>query len=242
LQRNPREYELLVKELLSARLPTISGVRDLEIFADRVYVGKSGHPHHIDVALEFTLAGAKYLTIVECKAYSHTVGADDVLELATRLADIPAHKAILVSTIGFQRGAIALAKSFAITLVVACDLGWEPILESPLNVTRRRAEFMAMAVCAFRLQIGARTDEPPSATVAARLGELDCFSDSPRSRRPFGSLALSTAQTEYDASAFLLVGDHGELALNSSGLFEFVWLDFLSDGRGPRRAQNADPP
>jgi hypothetical protein len=131
----PQQYELLVSELLEARLRDELPVTRFRVFRDKIYPGKSGHAHQIDVSAELEVAGAFILIPVECKLYSRKVGIDDVMEFATRIDDIGAHKGIIVTTNGFQKGAVQLAQSKGIALVRAYDLVWVPVLHSPYDKT-----------------------------------------------------------------------------------------------------------
>lgn len=140
---DPRSYEVLVRELLEARLRDDCPDAQLRVFHDKRYRGKSGHEHQIDVAAELELAEVRILILVECKHYSRKVGIDDVMELATRIEDIGAHKGIIVTTVGFQEGAVRIAKAKGIALVTAHELVWVPMLHCPspwLENQMKRAE------------------------------------------------------------------------------------------------------
>jgi hypothetical protein len=82
------------------------------------FVGKSGHRHQIDIAIELSLAGLDLLILIECKSYRRSVEVADVLELIGRLHDISAHKGVIVTTVGFQEGAVRVARANRIALVV----------------------------------------------------------------------------------------------------------------------------
>lgn len=84
----------------------------------RHFRGKSGHNHQIDIAIEITIAGLDLLVLVECKCYRRSVEVSDVLEFVTRLQDIGAHKGAMVTTVGFQEGAVLLAKAHRIALLI----------------------------------------------------------------------------------------------------------------------------
>ncbi len=62
------------------------------------------------------MLGIDYLTLVECKCWNQRVGRDKVAALKAALDDIGAQQAIVVSTVGFQKGAIRYAKSKKIAL------------------------------------------------------------------------------------------------------------------------------
>ena len=122
------EYELLVMSFLSAKLgsfPTDNGIASAsEVFHHKKYEGMSGFSHEIDLSFECDVVGSRILTLVECKCYSSKVKAEEVLEFLGRIRDIGAHKGILVTTTGFQKGAVAIAKAHNIALVIASRTNW----------------------------------------------------------------------------------------------------------------------
>lgn len=109
--------------------------RTYEEFVERVYVElvyemcgkvrrnrrmrgrKSGHMHQIDLTVELTVADLDFLILVECKHYNARVKVDDLLTFAQRIDDIGANKGIVVTTVGYQRGALKVAKGHRIALV-----------------------------------------------------------------------------------------------------------------------------
>jgi len=64
------------------------------------------------------IAGARLLCVVECKCYSNSVSANEVEEFHSKLDDIGAHKGIMVTTVGFQDGAVKVAKGRGIALAL----------------------------------------------------------------------------------------------------------------------------
>jgi len=67
------------------------------------------------------------LILVECKHYKDKVEISDLLEFAQRIDDIGAHKGVVVSTVGFQEGAIKVADAHGIALVTTAPV-WQTIL------------------------------------------------------------------------------------------------------------------
>jgi hypothetical protein len=114
-----REFEILVQNLLYSLL-VYEGHTPIAVHHRRRYAGKrSGHQHEVDLSYTTRSAGADVLVLVECKAYRRPVPVEDVLTLAERVDDIGAHKAILVSTNGFDPGAVKVAKGRGIALAIA---------------------------------------------------------------------------------------------------------------------------
>ena len=86
----------------------------------RVYTGRvSKRNIKVDVSFNYTIAdGADVLFLVECKCYNHLVPVDEVEEFHSKIDDIGAHKGIMVTTVGFQEGAIKTARGRGIALAL----------------------------------------------------------------------------------------------------------------------------
>lgn len=84
-----------------------------------VYTGRvSKRDIKVDVSFNYNIAGADLLFLVECKCYGHRVPVDDVEEFHSKIDDIGAHKGIMVTTVGFQDGAIKTARGRGIALAL----------------------------------------------------------------------------------------------------------------------------
>lgn len=107
-------YELLVKKTYEDLLQDDA----IEVYHRKRYVGKrTAQPYEIDLSFSFKKGGADFLVLIECKYYATKVRVNDVMEFAYKIGDIGAQKGILFSTVGFQRGALRVAKSSSIALV-----------------------------------------------------------------------------------------------------------------------------
>jgi hypothetical protein len=100
-----------------------SVLQDLEesgkpVFHKKEYRGRiSGRKIIVDVSYEDTIfGGAKLLVLIECKCYAKAVEVGDVDEFFGKLHDIGANKGIMVTTVGYQEGAIKTAKGHKIAL------------------------------------------------------------------------------------------------------------------------------
>jgi hypothetical protein len=118
MNQNPKHYEEVVARLLKTKLAHDQGEIPT-IYTRKVYTGASGQNYEIDVSFETIHAETHILVLIECKCYKHRVGLDDVTEFAYKIQDIGAHKGIMVTTKGFQSGAVKIAKREGIALVVA---------------------------------------------------------------------------------------------------------------------------
>jgi hypothetical protein len=118
------EYEEFVRMSYDALVSEDVGA----VFLKRAYLGKrTGHQHEIDVSIELMVADLRIIILVECKHYRNKVEISDLLEFAQRLEDIGAHKGVMVTTIGFQEGALRVAEGHGIALVTTVPC-WQMIM------------------------------------------------------------------------------------------------------------------
>lgn len=116
----PAEYERLVgkfvKETSSSFADMAAAVSGFG--SSNKVPGASGYKHQIDVSLTV----ASWLVLVECKRWHKRVGVQEVLVLASRVADIrptvPERQiwAALVTIKGGSANALALARHFGISI------------------------------------------------------------------------------------------------------------------------------
>ena len=113
VSNQPDEYERFVQQVIAEL-----GIMNPE--HQREFVGiRSQRKIKVDVSFELTpLGGARTIYVVECKCYNHRVPVDDIEEFHSKLDDIGAHKGILITTVGFQEGAIKTAKGRGIALAL----------------------------------------------------------------------------------------------------------------------------
>ena len=78
--------------------------------------------HEIDVWVQFKKFGLQVKWAVECKAWNTNVPKEKVLALQTMVNDIGADRGFLISTTGFQSGAIRASERTNITLTNLEDL------------------------------------------------------------------------------------------------------------------------
>ncbi len=105
-------YEALVENVCRE----LARAQGIKVYPKRQYTSKSGRPIEVDVSFELEALGSRIFGIVECKHYSRKVEATEVMILAKTKEQLGAHKGILVSTVGFQSGAIAEAIQEGIAL------------------------------------------------------------------------------------------------------------------------------
>lgn len=112
------EYELFTQEiyqgLLNEEKITVSVEHNVNI------QGKSTK-HQIDVYWEYSVAGIKHKVAIECKNYTNRISIGQVRDFNSVLNDIGGTNGILVTKIGFQKGAQTFARANGINLMVLRD-------------------------------------------------------------------------------------------------------------------------
>jgi restriction system protein len=118
----PDAFELVVLDWLK----TSAGQSGYRINAEHLGVAKgSGGDYKIDVLVMFTIFGGAQVTVlVECKHQRRPVEREDALILEAKLRDVGAHKGMLFSTSGFQKGAIEYAANKGIATVTVIAGKW----------------------------------------------------------------------------------------------------------------------
>lgn len=117
----PDEYEQQVVEWLSR---AGSDLKDFHVRHRTLLLGSAGE-YEFDAVAEFTiLGGARLVLLVECKRWRRPVDREVLLGLDAKLRDVGAHKAMVVSTCGFQKGALDYAAGRGIATVTFIDGRW----------------------------------------------------------------------------------------------------------------------
>lgn len=81
--------------------------------------------YQLDLYATFTAMGTEIKVICECKQYKNSVKREKVVALADKVRSLGAHKGILLSTSGFQSGAIQYAREHGLALIKVADRKWE---------------------------------------------------------------------------------------------------------------------
>jgi len=132
-----REYEIYVRDIMQALL-NADGLKTVKVEHD-VQVQGISRSHQIDVYWEYELGGVLHRVIINCKNYTSTVEVTHVETLAGVLNDLPGVRGLIVTTLGFQKGAIDYAKVHQIGLKVIrppVEQDWEGLIrEIHLHLT-----------------------------------------------------------------------------------------------------------
>lgn len=110
---SPTDFEKYSLYLLKQQT---NGLENLEI-EHNVIIEKIDGSYQIDGIIRFDVMGVKYTTLVECKYYKSTISREKVQILYDKIRATGAQKGILISTSGFQSGAIKYASEHGIALI-----------------------------------------------------------------------------------------------------------------------------
>jgi len=116
MSKDDRDYEIFVRDIVEALLKA-DGLQTVKVEHD-VQVQGISRSHQIDVYWEYELGGVLHRVIINCKNYKSTVEVTHVETLAGVLNDMPGVRGVIVTTLGFQKGAIDYAKVHKIGLKV----------------------------------------------------------------------------------------------------------------------------
>ncbi|MBR5912182.1 MAG: restriction endonuclease [Bacteroidales bacterium] len=109
------EYELFTREIYQ-QLVNSDVVRATKVQHDIKLEGRSGQKHQIDVYWEYEIAGSKHQVAIECKNYSKPVSKEKVCAFKGVLDDLNGVNGIMVTKVGYQKGAKEYAKEYGISL------------------------------------------------------------------------------------------------------------------------------
>lgn len=114
----PDEYERQVVALLRNL-----GSSLVDFHIDHLHrLTGAGGEYEFDGIAKFTVfEGAKIVVLVECKRHTKSVKRDVIMIMHAKLNDVGAHKGIIFSTSGFQRGALEYASTYGIATVTFID-------------------------------------------------------------------------------------------------------------------------
>ena len=145
----PVEFEEHCISLLNS-LSDFSSIHEVVIEHNRICASDDGE-YQIDGYIEYIAFGVKHKVIVECKRHKAPIKRDIVAVLHAKLNSLGAQKGILMSTSGFQQGAITYAKEHGIALLQVLDGSIFRIL---MSATPPTPEFIQYCLSIPRLITG----------------------------------------------------------------------------------------
>lgn len=113
------DFEEYSFEILKA-LAEKEGLSNFTISHDEKITASDG-TYQIDVYASYTALNCTFKVLAECKKYKKSVERKVVAELQAKLNSIGAQKGIVISSAGFQKGAVEYAKAHGIALIQIFD-------------------------------------------------------------------------------------------------------------------------
>ena len=113
---NPNtEYEKFAQEIYQGLLNEES-IKAIQVQHNVKLRGKSGQLHQVDVYWEYELAGVNHKVAIECKNYNKPVSVGKVRNFYGVLSDLNNVNGIMVTKVGYQKGAKEFAAHYGINL------------------------------------------------------------------------------------------------------------------------------
>lgn len=141
------EYELLVKEIYATLLKA-KGFESIEVKHDIKLTTSYGQERQIDVCWEYKFLGLNHRVAIECKHYNSAIKISMVSSMKGMLDDFLGMQGIIVTKVGFQKGAIKYAVQHGIRLRViraALDEDYESRIRTiQINAYLKYAELVAL--------------------------------------------------------------------------------------------------
>lgn len=109
------EYEKFTQEIYQ-KLVNADVLKTIKVQHNVKLKGRSGQEHQIDVYWEYEIAGTKHRVAIECKNYNKTVAIGKVRDFYGVLCDLNNVAGIMVTKVGYQKGAKEYASEYGISL------------------------------------------------------------------------------------------------------------------------------
>ena len=143
--KNYAEYERLTQEIYR-QLGQATEVNAANVQHNVKLEGRSGQKHQIDVYWEYGKDGKAHRVAIECKNYSRRISLEKVCAFKGVLDDLDGVSGIMVSKVGFQKGAKKYAQQYGISLKELRTPGYgETIIgeiENHFHIDKRHTLFL----------------------------------------------------------------------------------------------------
>ena len=161
------EFEQFVFQLLGSAAPTLTGFR---VTSHESVKGVDG-TYDFDATVRFSWSGMDFLIVVEAKRHTNPIKRDMVQVLHHKALSVGAHKAVLISTARFQRGALELARVHGIALATVTEGRYTIVtraaIPTPPLSREKAADLGVPAIVAVYFGLGDSPDSWSSGTLDA---------------------------------------------------------------------------
>lgn len=117
LDISPKEFELVIKKLFDRMAKGLKNYKSVH----RENVSGLDGEYEIDITASFEEFGLTFKILIECKHYKRKVEREEFLALHKKMESLGAQKAVLVTSSGFQKGALEYAKAHGMGAIVEQD-------------------------------------------------------------------------------------------------------------------------
>jgi len=120
-----KSYEKFVQVIQQSLLNADKFIhgRTVTVELDKKLVNAAGVTRQFDVYFEFEAGGHLYRTVIECKDYASMIKAEKIDAFLGKTAGIPGLNLIYATRTGYQSGAVAIARSNNVRLLVVDEAG-----------------------------------------------------------------------------------------------------------------------
>lgn len=222
-----KEYELMVRKVFSQNVAKDWPIKNFKFSHRNRIKGIDSNLYEVDIAFEFEIATSKLLGIIECKNYSRTVGRNIVAEFSTKISQLRANFGLIVSPLGFQKGAVNLARNRGIKLAQVCHYRYTPLVGDP----SLRYNYMDKIVYYIQQQDKSHSKK----IIETYLNELDICTGNAYRAEGISDLKLSENKIyNFDSSfnseiGFKLITDEESILVDNKDLFLIMYGESLLD-------------
>lgn len=167
--RGEKKWRKFEKLVAGIHLPGDAGA--IVKFDDTLLDKRTGLPRQIDVSVSSTQGFYRHLAIIECKDKNRKVTVEWIEGFRSKIEDVGAQKGVMVSPLGFSKGAAEKAKSYGIELFTLTPQvsGWS-------KRKRQHTQFAAIP-CGFSFDCPSPPEySPPTNTLIEKV-LIRCNSD-----------------------------------------------------------------
>lgn len=137
---SPTEFEKYCLEILKAYAEA-ENLAGFYIIHNHKIETDDGN-YQIDIYAEFVALSVCFKVIAECKRYTRPVEREKIVVLSEKVRSLGGHKGILISTSGFQSGALQYARKHGIALLQIFDKHVIHIQNSMYSINPSYIEFI----------------------------------------------------------------------------------------------------
>ncbi len=201
-----KKFEKVVYEIQK----TLAQDADVKL-DDSLYGHDSKQNRQIDISIKRSIGQYKLLIIIDCKDYDKPLDVKDIGEFATVLRDVKANKGAMISSQGFTKAALELAKTYGIDtlrLIDTKNVDWKVYASIPVVLERTYLKNFKFIFFNF--------DTLPASIKSCDIKTLKVFD---KNNNPLGNLGDLIAMYWNNENKDLTLGER-QILLNQGAFLE----------------------